>query len=165
MATTSGTFRRKARKNSGMTPETLSERFLEFPLRVRLGSPKPCNSRHLRLPEYFQQSLPPVWLGMPLFFKKMVLERASQSCRHGIPSSTEGISETQLAVNKKSRRFQIASRLLQTPKNPIFLGFPVLTGGLRPWFQTMVAEGARPWGRGRSGDCEINRKLTEANRQ
>ena len=29
-----------------------------------------------------------------------------------------------------------------------------LRGGLRPWSQTMVSEGARPWGRGRSGDSE-----------
>ena len=27
--------------------------------------------------------------------------------------------------------------------------------GLRPWSQTMVSEGARPWGRGSSGDCEF----------
>ena len=56
---TAGTFRKKFRKNSGKTPETLSERFLEFPSRVRLGCPKPYNSRHLRLPERFQNSLPP----------------------------------------------------------------------------------------------------------
>ena len=37
---TAGTFRKKIRKNSAKTPETLSERFLEFPSRVRLGSPK-----------------------------------------------------------------------------------------------------------------------------
>ena len=52
---TAGTFRKNFRK----TPETLSERFLEFPSRVRLGSPKPYNSRHLRLPEHFQNFLPP----------------------------------------------------------------------------------------------------------
>ena len=40
------------------------------------------------------------------------------------------------------------------PDNPLFLGFSVLRGGLRPWSQTMVSEGARPWGRGRSGDCD-----------
>ena len=40
------------------------------------------------------------------------------------------------------------------PENPLFLGFSVLRGGLRPWSQTMVSEGARPSGRGRSGDCE-----------
>ena len=41
------------------------------------------------------------------------------------------------------------------PENPLFLGFSVRRGGLRPWSQTMVSEGARPWGRGRSGDCEF----------
>ena len=41
------------------------------------------------------------------------------------------------------------------PANPLFLGFSVSGGGLRPWSQTMVSEGARPWGRGRSGDCEF----------
>ena len=55
---TAGTFRKKFRKTSGKTPETLSELFLEFPSRVRLGCPKPYNSRHLRLPERFQNSLP-----------------------------------------------------------------------------------------------------------
>ena len=40
------------------------------------------------------------------------------------------------------------------PENPLFLGFSVLRGGLRPWSQTMVSEGAGPWGRGRSGDCQ-----------
>ena len=42
------------------------------------------------------------------------------------------------------------------PENPLFLGFSVLGGGLRPWFQTMVSEGARPWGRGRSGDYDLS---------
>ena len=41
------------------------------------------------------------------------------------------------------------------PENPLFLGFSVLRGGPRPWSQTMVSEGARPWGGGRSGDCEF----------
>ena len=66
---TAGTFRKKFRKNSGKTPETLSERFLEFPSRVRLGSPKPYNSRHLRLPERFQNSLPPSTAGNASFFR------------------------------------------------------------------------------------------------
>ena len=35
-------------------------------------------------------------------------------------------------------------------ENPSLIGFTVLGGGLRPWSQTMVSEGARPWGRGRS---------------
>ena len=42
------------------------------------------------------------------------------------------------------------------PENPLFLGFSVLRGGLRPWSQTMVSKGARPWGRGRSGDFQSN---------
>ena len=66
---TAGTFRWKFRKNSGKTPETLSERFLEFPLRVRLGCPKPYNSRHLRLPERFQNYLPPSTAGDASFFR------------------------------------------------------------------------------------------------
>ena len=66
---TAGTFRKKFRKNSGKTPEMLSERFLEFPSRVRLGCPKPYNSRHLRLPERFQNSLPPSAAGDASFFR------------------------------------------------------------------------------------------------
>ena len=62
----------------GKTPETLSELFLEFPSRVRLGSPKPYHSMHLRLPEHFKNSLPTVRLGTPLF-SEVVPERASQS--------------------------------------------------------------------------------------
>ena len=57
------------RKNSGKTPETLSERFLEFPSTVRLGSPKPYNSRYVRLPEHFQNSLPPSTAGDASFFR------------------------------------------------------------------------------------------------
>ena len=66
---TAGTFWKKFRKNSGKTPETLSECFLEFPSRVRLGSPKPYNSRHLRLPEHFLNSLPPSTAGDASFFR------------------------------------------------------------------------------------------------
>ena len=66
---TGGTFRKKFPKSSGKTPETLSERFLEFPSRVRLQCPKPYNSRHLRLPERFQNSLPPSTAGDASFFR------------------------------------------------------------------------------------------------
>ena len=66
---TAGTFRKKFRKDSGKTPETLSERFLEFPSRVRLGCPKSYNSRHLRLPEHFQNCLPPSTAGGASFFR------------------------------------------------------------------------------------------------
>ena len=78
---TAGTFRKKFWKNSGKTPETLSERFLEFPSRVRLGSPKHYNSRHLEAPEHFQNCLPPQYGWGRLFFKKWFRnpERASQS--------------------------------------------------------------------------------------
>ena len=59
--------------NSGKTPErpreTLSERFLEFPSRVRLGCPKPCNLRHFKAPEHFQNSLPPSTAGDASFFR------------------------------------------------------------------------------------------------
>ena len=66
---TAGTFQKKFQKNSGKTPETLSERFLEFPSRVRLGCAKPYNSRHLRLPEHFQNSLPPSTAGDASLFR------------------------------------------------------------------------------------------------
>ena len=56
----------KFRKDPG---NALRERFLEFPSRVRLGCPKPYNSRHLRLPEHFQNSLPPSTAGGASFFR------------------------------------------------------------------------------------------------
>ena len=70
---------RNSGKKSEKTPETLSELFLEFASRVRLGSPKPYNSRHLKAPEHFQNSLPPpVRLGK-LPFSEVVSDRASRS--------------------------------------------------------------------------------------
>ena len=62
------TFQKNFRKNSGETPETLSERFLKFLSKVRLGYPKPYNSRHLMIPEHFQNSLPPSTAGDASFF-------------------------------------------------------------------------------------------------
>ena len=79
-------------ENSGKTPEMLSERFLEFPSRVRLGCPKPYNSRHLRLPERFQNSLPPQYGWGRLFFQNW-FRRGPLRAGHGIPSSTGGISD------------------------------------------------------------------------
>ena len=61
---TAGTFRKKFRKKSGKTPETLSERFLEFP---QYGWGR-------------------------LFFQKW-LRRGPLRAGHGIYSSTEGISD------------------------------------------------------------------------
>ena len=91
---TAGTFRKKFRKNSGKTPETLSERFLEFPSRVRLGCPKPYNLRHLRLPEHFQipEFSPPQYGWGRLFFQNWFRRGPLRAC-HGIPSSTGGISD------------------------------------------------------------------------
>ena len=51
------------------SPETLSELFLEFPLRVRLGSPKPYKSRHLMPPDHFQNSLSLNTAGNASFFR------------------------------------------------------------------------------------------------
>ena len=76
---TAGTFRKKFQRNSGKTPETLSERFLEFPSRVRLGPPKPYNSRHLKAPEHFQNSLPPQYGWGRFFFQKWFGEGLSES--------------------------------------------------------------------------------------
>ena len=76
---TAGTFWKKFRKDSGKTPETLSERFLEFPSRVQLGSPKPYNSRHLNAPEHFQNSLPPSTAGDASLFRSGSGEGLSES--------------------------------------------------------------------------------------
>ena len=90
-AGTVGLSGKKFQKRSGKTPETLSERFLQLPSRVRLRCPKPHDSRHLRLPEHFQNSLPSVRLGTPLF--QNWFQRGPLRAGHGIPSSTEGISD------------------------------------------------------------------------
>ena len=74
---TAGTFWGRFWKNSGQSLETLSEQFPEIPLESTLGPPKPYNSRHLKPPEHFQNSLS-VRLGPPLF-SEVVPERASQS--------------------------------------------------------------------------------------
>ena len=54
-----------------------------------------------------------------------------------------------------SLRDQMQKWAPQTQKNPLFLGFSVLREKLGPWSRTMVSEGARPWGGGRSRDCEL----------
>ena len=60
-------------RNSGKIPERPRKRSQSiswnFPSRVRLGCPKPYNSRHLRLPERFQNSLPPSTAGDASFFR------------------------------------------------------------------------------------------------
>ena len=102
----------------GKTPETLSERFLEFPSRVRLGSPKHYNTSHLRLPEHFQSSLPLGTAGDALFVRKVVPERASQSCSHGIPSSTEGKSERTSQEKLREIQARLARPLPSPTLNP-----------------------------------------------
>ena len=59
----------KFRKNSGKSPKRSESVSWNFPRRVRLGSPKPYTSRHLRLPEHFQKSLPPSTAGDASFFR------------------------------------------------------------------------------------------------
>ena len=83
-------FPEETPENSGKTPETLSERFLEFPSRVRLGCPKPYNSRHLRLPEHFQNSLPPSTAGDAFFFWKWFW-RGPLRAGHGIFPAVLGV--------------------------------------------------------------------------
>ena len=38
---------------------------------------------------------------------------------------------------------------------PSCIGLTVLGGGLRPWSQTVVLEGPRPWGRGRTEFAKV----------
>ena len=85
-------FPEETPENSRKTPETLSERFLEFPSRVRLGAPKPYISRHLSLPEHFQNSLPLSTAGDPSFFRR---------------SSGEGLSELIMEFPAVLRAFLI----------------------------------------------------------
>ena len=59
-------------------------------------------------------------------------------------------------------RDQIQKRALHRQKNPSCIGFAVLGGGLRPWSQTMVSEGARPWGRDRSEFAECSHQTSKA---
>ena len=70
-----GTLRRKFQKKSGKTPETLSELFLQDPSRVRLGSPNAYSSRHLKAPEQFQNSLPPVRQGTFFCCSEVILSK------------------------------------------------------------------------------------------
>ena len=69
---------RRSSGNSEKTPETLSEFLLEFQSKVRLGRPKPYNSKHLKPPEHSKNSLP-LSTGRDAFFLELVPERASQS--------------------------------------------------------------------------------------
>ena len=89
---TAGTFRKKFWKNSGKIPETLLELFLEFPSRVRLGSPKPYNFKQLKTPEHFQNSLLPRTAGDASFFRSGSGEALSEPGRK-FPAELGGISD------------------------------------------------------------------------
>ena len=54
---------------SGRNPGNALRAFLEFPPRVRLGSPKPYNSRHLKPPEHFPNCLAFSTAGDTSFFR------------------------------------------------------------------------------------------------
>ena len=110
-------------------PETFRKR--EFPSRVRLGSSKPYNSRHLKLPEHFQESriVSPQCSWGCLFLQKW-FRRPPLRAGHGIPSSTEGISECLHPAKRKRRLFkiQIEAEGGQAMKRPqgFFVGGPIL---------------------------------------
>ena len=87
-----GTFRKEFRKKFQKDPENALRVFLEFPSRVRLGCPKPPNLRHSKPPEHFQHSLP-LQYGSGRFFFRKWFRRGPLRAGHGIPSSTEGISD------------------------------------------------------------------------
>ena len=115
-------------RNSGEIPETLSERFLEFPLRVRLGSPKPYTSRHLRLPEHFQNSLPLITAGDASFVQKW-FRRGPFRAGHGIPSTTEGISDFSFCLREKNQRGFVGPPSIQSGGETAHQG----TGCVRRW--------------------------------
>ena len=66
------------------------------------------------------------------------------SANTGLPLPLgRGVCETKSKNGRSRPRKPFISRVFCAQR-----GIP------RPWSQTMVSEGARPWGRGRSGDCE-----------
>ena len=84
----SGRNSRKLRKDPG----NLWELLWKFLWRVRLGTPKPYDSKHLKPPEHFQNVLPLSTAGGRLFFQRW-FRRGPLRAGHGIPSSTEGVSD------------------------------------------------------------------------
>ena len=71
-------------RNSGKIPERPRKRSQSVswnsPREYGRDAPKPCNSRHLRLPEHFQQnSLPPSTAGDASFFRSGSGEGLSES--------------------------------------------------------------------------------------
>ena len=67
-----GLFQKKFRKDPGNALRA----FPGIPLESTAGIPQAYNSRHLKAPEHFQNSLPPTTAG-DASFSEVVLERAS----------------------------------------------------------------------------------------
>ena len=114
---TAGTFRRKFRKNSRKTPEKLSELFLEFPSRVQLGSPQTLSFKAFDGSRAFPESSPPPQYGRGRLFFQKWLRRGPLRVGHGIPSSTEGISDSRnlfVAQNRDLHDSTIAA--LESPE-------------------------------------------------
>ena len=76
-----------------------------------------------------------------------------KSASKGLPLPLgRGVCETKSKNGRSRPRKPFVSRV-----------FCAQRGILTPWSQTMVSEGARPWGRGRSGDCEKKSKPWPSN--
>ena len=89
---TAGTFRKKFRKIPERPRKRSQSVSWNSPREYGWDAPNPYNSRHLRLPEHFQNSLLPSTAGDALFFQKW-FRRGPLRAGHGIPSSTGGISD------------------------------------------------------------------------
>ena len=90
---TAGTFRKKFRKNSGKTPETLSERFPGIPVESTAGIPQTLLFKAFEASRAFPEFSPPQYGWGRLFFQKW-FRRGPLRAGHGIPSSTGGISDS-----------------------------------------------------------------------
>ena len=66
---TAGTFRKKIQKKSRKDPGNALRAVPGIPLESTAGNPQPYNSRHLRLPEHFRNSLPLSTAGDASFFR------------------------------------------------------------------------------------------------
>ena len=107
------------RNTSGKTPETLSELFLKFPSRVRLGSPKLYNSRHLKAPEHFQNSLPPSTAGDASFFRSVSGEGLSEPVMEFPAVLGAFLIESSCEVPDKDLHFPNVPCTLRWAKSPI----------------------------------------------
>ena len=118
-------------------------------------SPFHCANR--RASCRFQQSLPKtccfiLWTRVFAMFRTGLFAIFWLRCSFSPFFSKQGSTPTPLGAGSARPNPEMGA---PEPRNPLFLGFSVLRGGLRPWSQTMVSQGARPWGRGRSGDRDF----------